>query len=289
MRDSNGYQNRSQRRHEARIRRARRNRNITIVIISAVLVLACMGVGAWFIIKNANGNNDGLTKVYKVTIPEGYTNKQTAEKVEKDSQGIITADEFEKAVADGVYSYSFLEGTGGNLEGFLFPKQYDITEQVSSYNLVNKMLSQFGEETSGLEWSKAAANGVTEYQVIIIASIVEKEAKVPEDRPVIASVIYNRLRAGMKLQLCSTVQYALGEWKPSLSYSDLEVDSPYNTYKVSGLPPAPICNPGFESISASLNPSSTDYLYFILTSSDGHHSFTSDYDQFLKWKNEHGL
>lgn len=283
MQDHYGYENRSQRRREAKIRQARR-RNAAILFASIILVLIFVGIGAWALVKNVDSRNDDDGKVYKVTIPEGFTNIQTAEKVEKDSGGIITATEFERAVDDGVYEYSFLEGAGDNLQGFLFPKQYEVTAQISAFDLVNKMLSQFDEETRDLEWSKAAANGVTKYQVIIIASIVEKEAKVPEERPVIASVIYNRLRAGMKLQLCSTVQYALGEWKPSLSYSDLEVDSPYNTYKVYGLPPGPICNPGFESISASLSPSSTGYLYFILTSNDGHHSFTSDYNQFLKWK-----
>lgn len=286
MQDYQGYEKRSQRRFEERTRRARRRRNTIILVVFIILVVTCMGIGAWALVNKVDSRSENENKVYKVTIPEGLTNKQTAERVNKDSKSIITAVEFERAVEDGVYDYSFLEGTNDNLEGFLFPKQYDVTEQVSAYDLVDKMLSQFDKETRNLEWSKAAANGVTKYQVIIIASIVEKEAKVPEDRPIIASVIYNRLRAGMKLQLCSTVQYALGEWKPSLSYSDLDVDSPYNTYKVSGLPPAPICNPGFESISASLSPSATDYLYFILTSNDGHHSFTSDYNQFLKWKNE---
>jgi UPF0755 protein len=90
----------------------------------------------------------------------------------------------------------------------------------------------------------------------------------------------------MKLQIDATVQYALGEWKPALTYDDLKVNSPYNTYIVSGLPPSPICSPGLDSISAAINPAQTDYIYYLLTSQEGRHSFTSDYKQFLQWKKE---
>ena len=127
---------------------------------------------------------------------------------------------------------------------------------------------------------------MTPYQVVVIASLIEKEAKVSEDRPLIASVIYNRLKRNMKLGIDATVQYALGHWKPVLTNKDLEVDSPYNTYKIAGLPPAPICSPGFESIRAALYPASTDYIYYILTGADGKHSFTADYQEFKLWKEE---
>ena len=111
--------------------------------------------------------------------------------------------------------------------------------------MVNKQLKQFGIETSDLDWGRAASLGVTPYKVVIIASMIEKEVKLPSERPLVASVIYNRLKKGMKLGIDATIQYALGEWKPRLTDSDLKVDSPYNTYTHSGLPPAPICNPGF--------------------------------------------
>lgn len=226
-------------------------------------------------------------KKYRVTVPEGLTNLQTAEKVE--GQCPISAKAFMAATKAGGYQYSFLEGANGNLEGFLFPKTYDVTSDTEAKTLVRTMLKQFGKETKDLDWGSAAALGMSRYQVLIVASLIEKEAKLPEERPVIASVIYNRLKAKVKLQLCSTVEYALGRWKASLSYDDLKVDSPYNTYKVAGLPPGPICNPGFESISAALHPANTNYMYFILTSpGEGRHSFTADYNEFLRWKEQQG-
>jgi len=179
-----------------------------------------------------------------------------------------------------------LKDAGGNLEGFLFPKTYTVTGKTSARALVNMMLSQYRKETKGLDWARATARGISQYQTLIIASLIEKEARLPEERPVIASVIYNRLNAAMKLQIDATVQYALGKWKQALSYKDLEVDSPYNTYKIKGLPPAPICSPGYESIRAALYPATTNYLYYILTSPEGRHSFTNDYQQFLRWKEE---
>jgi UPF0755 protein len=104
---------------------------------------------------------------------------------------------------------------------------------------------------------------------------------------VVASVIYNRLKKGWKLGFCSTVEYALGYHKDALTDKDLQVDSPYNTYKIDGLPPGPICSPGFESLRAALYPATSDYVYFILTNpADGTHSFTADYQQFLRWKDQ---
>ncbi|MBN1288934.1 MAG: endolytic transglycosylase MltG [Actinobacteria bacterium] len=268
--------------------RAKKRRNATLIAVAVITVFLVTGTAAYVLTKSGNGPEPAVPEPYRVTIPEGYTNKQTAEKVNSATEGLITAGEFESAVDNGVYDFGFLTEAGGNLEGFLFPKTYDVAEDQSANDLVQMMLEQYEEETEDLDWSSAAVNGVSGYQVLIIASMVEKEAKAPEERPVIASVIYNRLKAGMKLQICATVQYALGEWKPELSYSDLEVDSPYNTYKINGLPPGPICNPGFESISAALSPASTDYIYYILTTNDGRHSFTSDYNQFLRWKEQQG-
>lgn len=268
--------------------RARRRRNALIVTVLCVVVAVGLGVGGLFIYRWAANSEPPEPEQYKVTIPEGLTIKQTAEKVAALTGGTVTADEFNAAARAGDYDYAFLPVCDGNLEGFLFPKTYRVTEEDSARDVVVMMLDQFGKETGALDWAWAQEHGLTPYDVLIIASMVEKEAKMPEERPVIASVIYNRLRAGMKLQVDATVQYALGTWKPTLTYSDLEVDSPYNTYRINGLPPGPICNPGFESIRAALHPDQTDYLYYILTSPEGRHSFTSDYEQFVRWKEEQG-
>jgi peptidoglycan lytic transglycosylase G len=285
LEDRSEQTSRTQIRH-ARLRtRARRRRKFAVISAASIIVVACLVVGAWLVYRRIDDRPPPLT-VYKVTLPEGLTLKQTSGKVEEATRGNISAEEFDAATRAGGYDYDYLQGAGGNLEGFLFPKTYEVTSSSSARSLVNKLLRQFGIETEELEWDRAKALGVTPYQIVVIASIIEKEAKVPGDRPLVASVIYNRLGKGMKLGMCSTVQYALGEPKPVLTNEDLEIDSPYNTYKIDGLPPAPICNPGFESIRAALYPASTDYLYFILTGDDGSHSFTSDYQQFLRWKEE---
>ena len=278
------YHSRTDRRRAERARRLRRKRTIKLtaaISLSAVCLVAA-GFFGWKIFNDRKKASN--PREYKVIVPEGLDIRQTADKV--DGQCRITAVDFENATKKGGYAYDFLKDANGNLEGFLFPKTYTVTEKTSAGGLVDMMLAQYQKETKGLDWTRAAARGMSPYQTLIIASLIEKEAKLPEERPVIASVIYNRLKAGMKLQIDATVQYALGKWKQALSYDDLQVDSPYNTYRIDGLPLAPICSPGFESIRAALYPASTDYIYYLLTSPEGKHSFTNNYQQFLKWKEE---
>jgi UPF0755 protein len=213
--------------------------------------------------------------------------KQTAERFSTATRGSITAAGFEEAAGSGGYGYSFLEGVPeGNLEGYLFPNTYEVTSLTTARQAINMMLRSFARETRDLDWDKAASPGLSRHQAVITASIIEKEVKFADERPLVASVVYNRLGKSMRLGMCSTVIYALGEWKPELTEKDTQVDSPYNTYRIDGLPPGPICSPGYESLSAALNPSATDYLFFLVTSQDGHHSFTADYAQFEKWKAE---
>jgi UPF0755 protein len=271
------------------LERRRRNRRAAIIggaILACTVLLVAAGLLAYRLASHA-ANKPVPARVYKILIPEGLTVNQTADGVQSATDGHITADEFVAAARAGNYHYSFLAGAGGNLEGFLFPKTYDVTAATGARTMVKMLLRQFGRETSGLDWTRARKLGVTLYQVVIIASMIEKEVKVPAERPLVASVIYNRLGKGMKLGIDATVEYALGQWKPKLSDKDIQVDSPFNTYRISGLPPAPICSPGFESIRAALYPASTDYLYYILTSpAEGRHSFTADYRQFAEWKKQ---
>ena len=178
-----------------------------------------------------------------------------------------------------------LDGAAGaeNLEGFLFPSTYNLDPDTDAASLVAEQLDSFKAETASLDWGNAKKLGLTEYQVLTVASMVEREAKVPEERPLVAAVIYNRLGIGMKLEIDATVQYAIGYWKRDLTIDDLATPSPYNTRLYAGLPPGPICNPGIESIKAALQPAQVDYLYYVATGDDaGHHIFTSSYDDFLK-------
>ncbi len=223
--------------------------------------------------------------VARVTVPEGFTNRQTATRVA--SAGTVTAEEFLAAAARGDYEVPNLPPEQqNNLEGYLFPKTYDLTEGMQPADLVSMLLTQFQAETADLDWSRAEALGVTPYQVLIAASIIEREAVLPEERSLVAAVIYNRLDKGMRLQMCSTVEYLLPEQKDVLTYDDLEIPSPYNTYLHNGLPPAPICNPGLASIEAALYPAQVEYLYFVATGEGNRHFFTADYNEFLKAKGE---
>lgn len=270
----------------ARERTRARRRRFIIVSVLCLVILAGLGFAGWYAYGKLKASRPPPAEVFKITIPEGLTLVQTGQKVVEATEGNISESEFEAATGKGGYDYGFLAGTNGNLEGYLFPKTYEVTSRASARSVVRMLLKQFQVETGKLEWSRARSLGVTPYQVVIIASMIEREAKLPEDRPLIASVIYNRLRNNMFLGICATVQYAIGQSKPVLTNKDLEVDSPYNTYKNKGLPPAPICSPGFESIRAALYPASTDYIYYILTGADGKHSFTADYQQFIRWKDE---
>jgi len=278
------YHSRLERRREREAMRSHHRRNVTVALSVSMILVVVMALGGWLVYSKVRAGHKPVSKDYTVTLPEGLTNKETAAKFDEATAGSISALEFERALKAGTYDYAFLKGSDGNLEGFLFPNTYDLTSQTSAHYAVDMLLGEFKKKTADLEWSRAASLGVTPYQIVIIASIIEKEVKYPEERPLVSSVIYNRLKNNMRLGMCSTVIYALGKWKPELSNKDLEVSSPYNTYKVDGLPPGPICNPSFESIRAALYPSSTNYIYFLVTSSDGHQSFTADYKQFEAWK-----
>jgi UPF0755 protein len=229
-----------------------------------------------------------IIKLYKVTTPEGLTEEQTAATVAADCP--ITKAAFQAANDKNKYKFNFLsEIPGSSLEGYLFPKTYTVRQKTSAKDLTKAMLKQFNAETLVLDMSLAKKRGLTLYQIVTIASIIEKEVKIPEERALVAAVIYNRLDQGMYLQMCATVEYALPEHKETLSYKDLEVESPYNTYKYPGLPPGPICSPGLASLEAALNPAPVDYLYYVLTGDNGSHSFTNNYAEFEKIKAEKGL
>lgn len=227
-------------------------------------------------------------KLYKVTTPEGLTVEQTAAMVAANCP--IKKDDFLAANDKAKYKFDFLSDISGNsLEGYLFPKTYTVRQKTSAEDLTATMLKQFGEETSVLDMSLAEKRGLSLYQIVVIASIIEKEVKIPEERPLVAAVIYNRLDKGMYLQMDATVEYALPEHKEALSYQDLEIESPYNTYKYPGLPPGPICSPGMASLEAALKPAPVDYLYYVLIGEDGSHFFTNNYEEFAKIKKEKGI
>jgi UPF0755 protein len=221
---------------------------------------------------------------FTVTIPEGLTIKETAGTVAAESR--VPGPEFEEAARRTDYAYAFLDNSDvKSTEGYLFPAKYDFEKGVTARQVVDRLLQQYLLETQDLDFAEAKERlDLTENQVVSVASLVEKEAASHEEKPLIASVIYNRMRKDMPLQIDATIQYALKRPKANLSLADLKVDSPYNTYENKGLPPGPICSPGKESLLAALNPANTSYLYYVLEANGEKHYFTKSYDDFLRAK-----
>lgn len=238
------------------------------------------------ILKKLNSGKDAPT--FAVTIPEGLTLKQTAETVEQGSD--VSSAEFEEAANKTDYSYEFLKNPAiKTTEGFLFPKQYEFEKGTDATQMVNRQLEQYLIETEGLDFKGAEERlNLTEYELVTTASLIERESANAEERPIIASVIYNRIRQGMPLQIDATIQYARGKPKEELSLDDLEIKSPYNTYNNPGLPPGPIASPSRESLQAAIEPQETDYLYYVLKADGQEHYFTNNYDDFLVAKAEAG-
>ncbi len=220
----------------------------------------------------------------KVTIPEGWTIGQVAARVES-ATGIPRA-EFTTLATTGAKSFDFAflqSNTTGSLEGYLFPKTYEVKEKSTAADVIRMMLAQYEKETAGIDFTYAASKGVSQHGVVTIASIIEREASVAKDRPLVASVIYNRLAIHMRLQLDSTVMYVIGN-KNKLLLADLQAPSPYNTYLHEGLPPGPIASPGLTALQAAATPTKSKYLYYIMDHKDGSQSFAASYEEFLRLK-----
>lgn len=242
----------------------------------------------------------GKVATFRVTIPEGFTVEEIARRL---------------AVMTGYSEEDFLRYARVNLgkdylvedkdiiyplEGFLYPDTYIIPTEYKAGEILEVMLSVFesrwlerikaavdgkGEQETGLVVNKKVVNGYSLHEIMTIASLIEKEAKLDEEKPLVAGVIYNRLRMNMNLQIDACIQYILGERKERILYSDLQIDSPYNTYLYPGLPPGPIASPGAESIKAALNPADVDYLFYFALQ-DGSHVFTRTYNEHLRLQNE---
>jgi UPF0755 protein len=233
-------------------------------------------------------NETGDKGLVKLTIPEGYSVEDIAKTVEE--KNICSKEEFLKAVKS--YNLpSFVkvnEQKKYNLEGFLYPDTYLIEKGSDANYIIKIMLHRFEDVLKqAKDETKVDIKDEDVEKIITIASMIEKEARVQSDRPLISSVIQNRLEKDMKLQIDAAVIYALGYHVDVVLNKHLEITSPYNVYKYKGLPVGPIANPGIECIKAALIPEKTDYLYYILTENNSHY-FTNNYDDFLKKKKELG-
>lgn len=209
----------------------------------------------------------------ELVIPEGYRLTQIAEEVERSLK--IPAERFLRELESDRYTLPpYLPARAGSPEGFLFPKSYEFVKKGLNARIVaRQMLEQFEREADALPFERVERLGVTPYELVIIASMIEEEARVDDDRPLISGVIYNRLELGMALGIDATLLYDDPTPDGELSSSDLESRSPYNTRVHAGLPPTPIASPGAASLLAALTPADTDFLYYVLCGEDGSHRF----------------
>lgn len=224
------------------------------------------------------------SQVVRITIPEGFTVEDIANLLEKEN--LTTKEEFCK-VAKDYTPYDYMKEATENkdikyaVEGFLFPDTYDIDRSYGAKQIMQIMVDNFDHRLNSEMRERAKEENLSIFELVTMASLVEKEAKFAEDRPIIADVFFKRLENHMMLQSDATIQYALDEHKEEFSIEDTKLASPYNTYQHEGLTPGPIGNPGLASIEAVLYPATTDYLYFV-ADSKGHNHYSVTYDEHLK-------
>lgn len=261
--------------------------------VLALVGILVIGAGAAFAIKHA-GRGDAAPapkgpqtlKTISVTIPEGLARTDVASIAKK--AGLKGS--YEKATKKAPKSFD-LKKTGApgdsSLEGFLFPATYELEKGAPVSDLVSKQLQAFDDNFAGVDMSYAKKKNLSIYDVVTIASMIEREVEVPKERPLVAAVIYNRLADGEPLGIDATLRYEVGFDKP-LTESELNSDSAYNTRITPGLPPTPIGNPGLDSLKAAANPADVDYKYYVFKpGSCNEHTFTDNYDEFLQLQSEY--
>lgn len=238
-----------------------------------------------------------IPKPFHIVFPEGFTRREMADRVRAVAKIADRKRHTHTRLSRPAYIAatraarvpSCLEGTVPTIEGFLFPATYEFFRKTTSAQLVNDQLKAFCDKWNLVDLSYSRSRNLTPYDVLTIASMVEKEAVVPAERRLVAAVIYNRLRADMPLGIDATLRYGLNiPPTESIRESQLQSDSPYNTRKHAGLPPTPIANPGLASINAAAHPAKVNYLYFVRKPDKKHHFFTASYQAFQNYANTHG-
>jgi UPF0755 protein len=231
----------------------------------------------------------------KIVFPEGFTRAQMAERIpavnqiakrQKNIEPALTAPAYLQATRRGPVPEDFEEAEYPHLEGFLFPATYEFTEKTTSRQLSRMQLDAFASAWDKVDLAYAESKNLTAYDVLVIASMVEKEVQVPRERPLVAAVIYNRLSQGMSLGIDATIRYGLNiPPTQAILQSQLDADTPYNTRcpTCTGLPPTPIANPGLASIQAAAHPAEVDYLFFVRKADCKSHFFTASEQEFLSY------
>ena len=298
------HEPRPPRRHRARASRGRIVLRRLLALAFVLGVVALLVGSAWAILGGGGGSEPAPTpppvaappKTLRIIFPEGFTKAQMAERIgevnaiARDKRNVnprLSPNRY-RALTDSaarVPRAFRTEGTPPHLEGFLFPATYEFTGKTTTRQLLNKQLTAFQRSWSKVNLRFARSKKLTPYDVLVIASMIEKEVIAPEERPLVASVIYNRLKAGMTLGIDATIRYGLGvPPTESLRVSHLNDPTPYNTRLHAGLPPTPIANPGLASMQAAAHPARTNYLYFVRKPDKVHHFFTAskqEFDEYL--------
>jgi UPF0755 protein len=258
-------------------------------VVALIVVAAALGAAGWAAWTGLKGDSKAVAPattvapptILKVLFPEGFTRAQMAKRADAVSPGITKAGYLRATDASLLAAEYAGDDKRRNLEGFLFPATYDLYETDRAKTLVGKQLNAFRLNWGKVRLGYARSKNLTGYDVLIIASMIEKEVIVPKERALVAAVIYNRLHQRMPLGIDATLRYGLGiPPTQAITKQDLTSDSPYNTRRFRGLPPTPIANPGLASIEAAAHPARVDYLYFVRKPDCRSHFFTASVDEF---------
>jgi len=292
--------------------RPSRGRLVARRAIALVLLAGGLGLAVWLVMVAVGSVGDSAEKpkpaapaappTLKIIFPEGFTREDMAARIKAVNQIArkkrkinphLSSNAYLAATASSKIPAKFAEDRKRrNLEGFLFPSTYEFEPQTTSRQLVNQQLRAFQDNWAKVDLSYSTSKNLTPYEVLIIASLVEKEVTAPEERALVAAVIYNRLKARMNLGIDATTRYGLHvpPTEPLLQ-SHLDSFNPYNTRnrEILGLPPGPIANPGLASMQAAAHPANVDYLFFVRKADKIHHFFTASEQEFNAYLAEHGV
>jgi len=279
-------------------------------IVATVVVVAFLGGGFGIVYAATQGGDEEAApppptttaaprpKPLRIIFPEGFTIEQMASRItvvnriarkKRHIRPRLKAAKYLNLTRNAPFPKGF-GGKRGKLEGFMFPATYEFLKRTTTKQLVADQLDAFSDNWKKVDLAYAKSKHLTPYEVLIIASMVEKEAVVPSERPLVASVVYNRLKQGMPLGIDATIRYGLDvPGTEALRESQLNSDSPYNTRNRTGLPPTPIANPGLASMQAAAHPKKTDYLFFVRKPDKKHHYFTASESEFYAKACEYGF
>jgi UPF0755 protein len=277
-----------------------------LALLAVLFLVGSLAWGAFALVGSSRGGSSVTTQVLppppkplKIVFPEGFTRREMAQRItavdkiavrKRRVHPRLSAKAYLAATRSSTLPATFArDHKRRSLEGFLFPATYDFTKTTTSRQLVKSQLSAFQSNWSKLNLAYAKGKHLTPFDVLVIASMVEKETLAPDERRLVAAVIYNRLHARMPLGIDATIRYALNvPGTESLRQSQLADPTPYNTRLYAGLPPGPIANPGLASMQAAAHPAKVDYLYFVRKPDKVHHFFTKSFTAFQNYANAHG-